>query len=127
MTHKIIYDIFRGGANLVLGLALSMGLTLQSSALWAQGGFLEFMTPINDPQTGLTYVDVKWTGIFETHVVGVRIEINVTGLNVCIDPLTVDINSVHPEFLLYASHTNTQVVIYRESVEPFQLQEIVKT
>ncbi|MCS6928373.1 MAG: T9SS type A sorting domain-containing protein [Saprospiraceae bacterium] len=101
---------------------LSVGLTLQSAALWAQGGYLEFMTPVNDPQTGLTYVDVKWHGILQLHVVGVRIEINITGLNVCVDPLTVDVNSVHPEFLLYASHTNTQVVIFREEVFQFPLQ-----
>jgi hypothetical protein len=113
---------FGGGANHVLGLMLILGLTLQSHILRAQAGKLEFMTPVNDPQTGLTCVDVKWFDIEKTQVIGVRIEINVTGLNVCVNELTVDQNSVHPDFLLYTSHTNNQVVIFRDSSAPFTIQ-----
>lgn len=126
MKHKIIYDIFRGGANLVLSLALSMGLTLQSSALWAQAGWLEFTTPVMNPLTGVVSFEVHWKEIelMDHPVRAVNIQFSVSGTSVCLQPLTFDPMSIHPDFQGYVNSSGySSIQISKFLSQPFLLEE----
>lgn len=115
-----------GGANLVLGLALSMGLTLQRSALWAQAGRLEFTTPVINPLTGVFSFEVHWKQIelIDHPVRAVNIWFSVSGISVCLQPLTFDPMSIHPDFQGYVNSLGYgSIQIFKFLSQPFLLEE----
>ncbi|MCS7035126.1 MAG: T9SS type A sorting domain-containing protein [Saprospiraceae bacterium] len=103
---------------------LSVGLTLQSAALWAQAGELSFTTPTTNPLTGVTSFNVNWMSInLSEPAKALIIEFGISGIEVCVQPLTFDPASIHPEFVGYVSQTGKSSFRIRKwPPEPFPLQ-----